>query len=163
MNTKALSEIDYFQIRDDISNYCTTEDGKKSFQEKLPLCDESKIIEEKILGRECMLYLSSSSKNGIKSYESIKGFLSIIKTNGLSLTLEQVKTIGDFVLSVKDLKRSVFLAKEKIQIPNLEQKVLSLPDYSETEKKIFQIITLDGSLRELPEIVAIRKEISSLN
>lgn len=164
MNQKALLEIDYFQIRNLISDFCTTEDGKKSLQERLPFSQEKKITELKTLGMECESYLSLSSKGGgIKSYDSIKPLLPIIKTNGLSLSLEQVKIIADFVVSVKEIKKSVDIAKEKIELPNLADKTESIPDYAETERKIFAVITPDGNIRELPEIVAIRKEIASLN
>ena len=81
----------------------------------------------------------------------------------MNLSLEQVKVIADFITSVKSIKKSVANASEKIEIPLLVERIQKLPDFSEAEKLIFRIITPDGILRELPEIVAIRKEIASLN
>ena len=163
MNTKALTEIDYFHIRDKIASYCSTQDAKKILLERVPFTDYKKIDESKNLGRECENFLSATSSYGLKSYESINPFFSIIKTDGMNLSLEQVKVIADFITSVKSIKKSVANASEKIEIPLLVERIQKLPDFSEAEKLIFRIITPDGILRELPEIVAIRKEIASLN
>ncbi len=162
MNTKALNEIDYFRIRDQIAAFCATQDAQKNLLERIPFKDEKKINELKNLGRECEAFLMATS-SGIKSYESINPFFSIIKTDGMNLSLEQVKVIADFITSVKSIKKSVLNAGEKLELPILTDRIQKLPDFSETEKLVFRIITPDGILRELPEIVAIRKEIASLN
>ena len=77
--------------------------------------------------------------------------------------LEQVKALGQFVLSVNNLKQCVTLHADDLELKNLSEQVQKLPDFTETEKLIFHIITPDGQLRDLPEIAAIRKQIASLN
>ena len=37
MNQKTLTEIDYFRIRDQVADFCVSEEGKASLLNRLPL------------------------------------------------------------------------------------------------------------------------------
>ena len=76
---------------------------------------------------------------------------------------KQVKALGQFCLAQKKVKESIALHQTELNLKVLTEKVEQLPDFSETEKLIFRIITPDGELRDLPEIVEIRKQIANLN
>lgn len=163
MDSKTLQEIDYFRIREEVAGYCVSEEGKQSLLEREPLTKNKEIEKLKNLSREWCNYLSANRSAPFSGWESIHAFFSIIKTNGASLTLEQVRALGQFVLNVKRVRENVAMRQEELELSGLWKECESMPDGTETERKIFRIVTPEGELRDLPEIVAIRKQIASLN
>ena len=163
MNLKTLTEIDYFRIRDEAASFCVSEEGKEAFLKREPFTKIPEIEKLKNLSREWTTFLSTHTKNILSGWNAISPLFAIIKTRGASLSLEQVHALGSFVLSAGNLKKSITASEKELDLKYLSQEMLLLPDLAEAEKKIFRIITPDGQLRELPEIVAIRKQISALN
>jgi DNA mismatch repair protein MutS2 len=163
MNSKALQEIDFYRVRDEVAAYCITQEAKDAFLQREPFTDSKQIELLKNLSREWSKYLEASHKNPILFWEPVAPLVDVIKAKGTSLVLEQVKALGDFVLSTNNLKQCISLHAEDLELKNLLEQSQKLPDFTETEKLIFHIITPDGQMRDLPEIAAIRKQISSLN
>ena len=163
MNTKALNEIDYFRIRDEVAGYCVSEEAKEILLKKEPLTNHKEIEHLKNMSREWVEYLHGTHSSPLSGWEPIHSLYAIIKTKGAALTLEQVHFLGQFVLSVKKVKEGIEFHKVDLKLKLLPEETDKLPDMEETEKKIFRIITPDGELRDLPEISAIRKSIASLN
>lgn len=163
MNTKALNEIDYFRIRDEVAGYCVSEEAKEILLKKEPLTNHKEIEHLKNMSREWVEYLHTTHSSPLSGWEPIHSLYAIIKTKGAALTLEQVHFLGQFVLSVRKVKEGIEFHKVDLKLKLLPEETDKLPDMEETEKKIFRIITTDGELRDLPEISAIRKSIASLN
>ena len=163
MNTKALNEIDYFRIRDEVAGYCVSEEAKEILLKKEPLTNHKEIEHLKNMSREWVEFLHATHSSPLSGWEPIHSLYAIIKTKGAALTLEQVHFLGQFVLSVKKVKEGIEFHKVDLKLKLLPEETEKLPDMEETEKKIFRIITPDGELRDLPEISAIRKAIASLN
>ena len=163
MNRQALQEIDFYRLRDEVAAYCITEEGKQSFLQREPLTDSKKLEHLKNLSREWNVFLSASCKNPVSFWEPVENLIEIIKASGTSLTLEQIKALGQFVLSVKSVKQAIQLHGDELGLKLLKEQEALLPDMSETEKKIFHVITPDGQIKDLPEIAAIRKQIAALN
>ena len=163
MNKLALQEIDFYRLRDEVSLYCITEEGKNSFLQREPFTDSKTIEHLKNLSREWTGFLSASCKNPVLFWEPVENLIDIIKASGTSLSLEQLKAVSQFVLSVKSVKQAVEHHSEELKLKLLSEQVALLPDMAETEKLIFHVITPDGQLRDLPEIAAIRKQIAALN
>ena len=163
MNSNALHEIDFYRLRDQVAAYCITQEGKESFLQREPLTDSKQIENLKNLSREWSKYLSSSHKNPVLYWEPVAPLVDVVRANGTSLVLEQVKALGQFVQSVNNLKQCITLHADDLELKVLSEQLEKLPDFTETEKLIFHIITPDGQLRDLPEIAAIRKQIAALN
>ena len=163
MNTNALQEIDYYRLRDQVAAFCITQEGKESFLQRQPLTDSKQIEGLKNLSREWSKYFSACHKNPLLYWEPVAPLIDVIKARGSGLVLEQVKALGQFVLSINNLKNCISLHADDLELKNLSEQLLKLPDFTETEKLIFHIITPDGQLRDLPEIAAIRKQIAALN
>ena len=163
MNQKTLQEIDYFRIREEIAGYCVSVEGRQKLLEREPLRKTEEIENLKNLSREWSTYFSAGRANPVSAWEAVHPLLSIIKARGASLSLEQVHYLGQFVTSIKSVKKAIQLHAQELSLKLLAGQVAVLPDISDIEKKVFRIITPDGELRELPEIVAIRKQIASLN
>ena len=163
MNTKTLQEIDYYRIREEITGYCVSAEGRQKLLEREPLRKTEEIENLKNLSREWSLFFSAGRANPVSSWEPVHPLLAVIKARGAALSLEQVHYLGQFVTSINSVKKAVQLHAQELSLNLLGQKVAELPDISDMEKKIFRIITPDGEMRELPEIAAIRKQIASLN
>ena len=163
MNEKTLTEIDYFRIRDEIALFCVSEEGKYDLQNREPFTESKKIEFYKNCSREWKDYLSTVKGSPLSAWGPVHGLTPIIKTNGASLTLEQVKALGEFCTSAENVKAAVLNHKDALKLKTLAEQVELLPDISETSRKIFRIITKDGEMRELPEIAEIRSKIASLN
>ena len=163
MNRQALQEIDFYRLREQVAGYCITQEAKDSFLQREPFTDSKQIENLKNLSREWVKYLSTSHKNPVLFWEPVAPLIDVVKANGTSLVLEQVKALGQFVLSINNLKQCILLHAQELELKNLLEQLQNLPDFSQTEKLIFHIITPDGQLRDLPELAAIRKQIASLN
>ena len=163
MNTKTLQEIDYFRIRDEIAGYCVSTEGREKLLQREPLRKSDEIENLKNLSREWSVYFPAGRANPISGWEPVHPLLSVIRARGASLTLEQVHYLGQFVTSVNSVRKAIQLHAQELSLKLLAEQVAQLPDISDMEKKIFRVITPDGELRELPEIIAIRKQIASLN
>ncbi len=163
MDSKTLTEIDYYRLREEVAQYCVSVEGKESLLERYPLTNAREIENLKQISQEWNAYLSATHKSPFGTWEPIHPLFAIIKTNGASLSLEQVKALGQFTSNVKRVKEGICLHQNDLELKLLPEKISLIPDFTETEKKIFRIITPDGELRELPEIVAIRKQIATLN
>ncbi len=163
MNTKTLQEIDYFRLREEIAGYCVSPEGREKLLAREPLRKTEEIENLKNLSREWSVFFSAGRSNPVSGWEPVHPLLSIIKARGASLSLEQVHYLGQFVTSIKSVKKAIGLHADELKLKLLPAQVAELPDISDMEKKIFRIITPDGELRELPEITAIRKQIASLN
>ena len=163
MNTKTLNEIDFYRIRDEIAGYCVSAEGRDKLLAREPLRKSEEIENLKNLSREWTTYFSAGRANPLSSWEPVHPLLSIIRAKGASLSLEQVHYLGQFINSINGVRKAVQLHAEELKLKLLSEQITALPDISDMEKKVFRIITPDGELRELPEIIAIRKQIASLN
>lgn len=163
MNEKTLEEIDYFRIRDEIAAFCLSEEGKYDLLTRLPFTDYKKIDFYKNCSREWTVYLSTCKNLPFSAWESIYNLIPVIKTRGASLLIEQVKALGQFCTAARRARENLSNHGDELKLNTLAGQLELLPDLSETEKKIFRIITADGEMRDLPEIAQIRSKIASLN
>ena len=163
MNTKTLQEIDYYRIRDEIAGYCVSAEGREKLLQREPLRKSEEIESLKNLSREWSVYFSAGRAIPVSGWEPVHPLLAVIRAKGASLTLEQVHYLGQFVTSINSVRKAIQLHSQELSLKLLAEQCAQLPDISDMEKKIFRIITPDGELRELPEIIAIRKQIASLN
>ena len=136
MNVKTLTEIDYFRIRDEAAGFCVSEEGRLSFVHREPFKDSKQIDFYKNAGREWTDYLSSTNKTPVLFWEPVKPLFPIIKTSGACLTLEQLRGLGQFCLSVKNVKECVKLHSEDLKLKVLMSQVELLGDGQEAEKTL---------------------------
>ena len=164
MNTKTLTEIDFFRIRDEVAGYCLSKEGQDSLLARLPLTDKGKIENLKNMSREwCSCFSVSGSNNIFSGWEPIGYLIPIIKTVGSALSLEQIKSLGQFVRSVNIVTKYIEIHKDNLNLKLIPKEIEKLPELKDAVSKIFRVITPDGELRDLLEIAAIRKQIASLN
>lgn len=163
MNEKTLEEIDYFRIRDEVAGYCLSEEGRHELLIRQPFTDSSKIEFLKKCSREWQTYLENSKSLPFAPWLPVFNLIPLIKTNGASLALEQVKALGQFCLASDSVRENIANHSEALGLKTLSSECQKLPDLTETSRKIFRVITKDGEMRDLPEIIEIRSKIAGLN
>lgn len=163
MNSKTLTEIDYYRIRNQIADLCISEEGKNELLLREPLTDLTQIDFFKNCSREWIDFLSVSHSLPFGAWEPVQPLFAVIHTRGAALELEQVRSLGNFIQAVNSVKDTIAHHSEKLNFKVLVSESEKIPDLSDAERKIFRIITKDGEMKDLPEIIAIRRQISSLN
>lgn len=132
MDSKTLTEIDFYTIQKEISNYCITEEGVKSFLADEPSVDSKKIEFLKNCSRQWQSILSAKHTSLFSSWNHIKNLFPIIKTSGAALQLEQVHALGQFCISVKKVKEVLKNCEVDLKIQNLCEEAQKIPDLAET-------------------------------
>lgn len=166
MQKKILGQLDYFRIRKNIAFYCKTEEGKEALLERLPLKDKSEIKKLKDLGFEMKSYYAKGFASLIRPFEALANLFPKIKVEGSALSLEEIKLVGEFFLSVQKLHETKTAVFENLEtqtaFPNLFPLLESIPNLEKETEAVYRIIDKAGQMRDLPQLRAIRKSIASL-
>ena len=164
MDKKTLNELDFYRIREEISSFCQSEESVFMMQRLEPFSSPEEMKERKALSREWFsYYTSSSSSSRIQGWSPVFNTLKSLKVQGFTLSLLQVYELGQFLKSIEKITLSIKNASQKLDLKNLLSLLESIPDTSLPSSLIFQIITPEGELRDLPSIRAIREKIAGLN
>lgn len=162
MDERTLTQIDYFRIRNQVADYCVSVEGRDALLQRMPSVNSGEIIRLKNLSREWILCHASAKNPALRGWEAVGPLIPIIKTDGASLSLEQVRALGQFVLSVRGVKKYICARPDDLALPAIFEEVSRISDHADAESRIFRVIDEDGELRDLPEITAIRKQIADL-
>lgn len=160
MEHKTLEQLDYFRIRDTVSGFCMSQEGKESLQQRLPALSLVEVHTLKNLAQQWSIYINSGKPCPLTGWEPIHTFLPVLKVSGASLQLEEIYGLGQFCLSVKKIK--ALLANLDFPLTDILALVEKIPDLSECEHQIFRVIDTSGQIRDLPEIRAIRNTIVAI-
>ena len=164
MNRKTLFELDFYRIRDEIAHFCSSEEGQYALTKIEPLKNKSEIEAKKKLGREMSLLLDIPHSPLLLAWPEVHGIIKMLKVSGVSITLEQAKSMLLFCVSIKKIKETIKNASENenSEIPNLLHLIDTIPDVLPVESEIAKIITIDGQMRDLPSLRALHAKIASL-
>ena len=163
MDKKTLSDLDYYTVRDEISGFCVSEEGKYSFLKTEPYTDLQKIENAKQISKEWMALLSFTVTNPLSSWPEVFEILKILKIQGSSISVSQSYFLLLFIQEVQKISCTIKSASEKLNIKNLLALVENLPYLKNAEDEIKKIINDKGELKELPSLRAINSKIASLN
>ena len=163
MEKKTLFDLDFYKIRDEISGFCISEEGKFAFSKIEPLTDLEKIENTKNLSREWIKLLSANLSNPLSFWPPVFEIFKTLKIKGSSLSLEQIFSILIFIQSVEKTKNLILNNNLDLDLKNLSELSKDLSDFSCAKNEILKIINEKGELKDLPEIRAIKNKIASLN
>ncbi|MBP5402595.1 MAG: endonuclease MutS2 [Treponema sp.] len=162
MNTRTLTELDYYRIKETVSGYAVSQEGKEELLTREPLTDFRKIDSLKNLSREWNTCLNSSNQISISSWPMINPLFQILKTTGASLDLDELYALGLFCLSQKKITDAIKANSTTLNLKKLPELVSKMPDLSEASKIIFSILTKDGELKDLPTIRDMKQNIAKI-
>ena len=161
---KTLELLDYFKIRNEISTYCLSQEGKNKTEKLLPLTDSNRIKELKDLSKEWEQIILSNKKVPFSSWEEIQGFFKLLKVSGAVLEQKNFYALLQFTLSALELIHGIEAFSPHLCVKSLQKLTNSLPE-KELELcriEISKIIDKNGNLKDLPVLRELKSSISSL-
>ena len=165
MNHKNLEQLDFFRVREIVSSFAMTQEGKENVLSILPYTDKKQISNAKNLSKDWADYLQAGNSRCFLPWNPCSEILEFLKVEGACLSQDDIYAIGQLCLSVSKFcgvfcksdftQNSVFNGKYQ----SLEKIAKDLPSLVKCENLIFKIIDKNGELRDLPEIKNIQNQI----
>lgn len=162
MDTKTLSELDYYRIREKIASYCKSQEGMEDLLAREPFSNPTEYESLKNLSREWSVCFSSARDISLKAWPQVKELFSVIKTNGARLEVSELYALGLFCQNARDAKEKIAGSKDELGLKNLDALAQKIPDLAAAESEIFRIVDKDGSLKDLRELRDIKSAIQTL-
>ena len=163
MDKKTLTELDFYRIREEIAGFCVSEEGRDTFLRIEPFSDEKIIEERKNLSREWLVLLNTTRPAVLTGWPRVFPVIKAVGVSGSCITVEQAYWLLQFCNSIFKVKSGLESGEKELGLTGLCELCRSMPDITECAAQIGRIIAPEGTLRDLPEIRAIRERISNLN
>lgn len=159
---QVAQDFDFYRIREKISAYAISEEGKDLILSMESTSDTSRISMLKKLGQNWARYLSSSDAPPLSAWPPVRSYFKYLKIEGTQLMQDQIFALGLFCLYETKAKSIIESASQELDIPELRKTALQMPSLEIPAGQIFAVIREDGQLRDLPQIREIMQKISSL-
>ncbi len=156
-------DFDFYRIRETVSNYATSEEGKELLLNRESSSCTEEILKLKKLGREWFLCINSNSPQIIKAWPPIKDFFPILNIEGSSLLHEQIFALGLFCAYTQEACEHIKTLSLKLEIEELAKIANSMPSLQNAKNEIFSILDIStGEVKDLPALRQIRSRILAL-
>lgn len=166
MHKKTLESLDFYRIREEISGFCVSEEGKNSLLRREPFTSEKadEIKKYKTLCLQWQKFLSSKNPVRLSSWPEIYSFVKILKAEGTTLSKEQHYAILLFCSSALDLYSSIKTAGKELGVKALSDlcETLSFESLSKTYSAVSKIIDRNGELKDIPVLREIKAKIKTI-
>ena len=162
MDTQTLEILEYYRIRNLIAGNASSAEGKAFVESKEPSGDKAEIVAAKKLTADWMKTLISPNPIKLNGFNECAPLFQMLNVEGSILELEQIASLGGFCRSAVQFKSQFENEALRAQLPILAEKADAIPDLSQASAKIFRIIDETGVLRDLPELLEIRKSIAHI-
>lgn len=148
MDAHTLLELDYGKIRENVSSFCVSEEGKSAFLLRDPSSEPARIEYLKSLGKEWTVYLSAKKTDALHSWNPIAQSVKSLAVSGSVLDESAIFDLGMFCRCVKTVREAVLEAETELGLKNLSSLANALPftDIADAENRIFRVINSDGGL-----------------
>ena len=163
MDLKTLEILDYYRVRNQIAQFCASDEGRDEILSREPFSSAEEFVPLKKLSREWKVCLASQKSVSLKSWPAVKPLFPIIKTQGAFLPVEQIFAIGLFCMSARLVRQEILEAKFELKLSDLPSLAETLPNLEQAEIEIFKIIDKNGELKDLAELREIRNAIASIH
>ena len=100
MNHKNLEQLDFFRVREIISSFAMTQEGKQTVLSILPYIDKKQISSAKNLSKNWADYLQAGNQRCFLPWNPCKEILEFLKVDGACLNQDDIYSIGQLCLSV---------------------------------------------------------------
>ncbi len=162
MDSKTLEILDYYRVRDQVAQYCASDEGRNEILSREPFSSDKEFVPLKKLSREWRTCLASQKNISLKSWPEVKPLFPIIKTQGAFLPVEQVFAVGVFCTSARLVRQEILNCQSELKLKELPRLVESLPNLDQAEAEIFKVIDKNGALKDLPELREIKNAIANI-
>ena len=164
MDKKTLNELSFYKIREDIASFCVSEEGKTSLLTREPLTDCASIERLKAEASEWNTLLAHAHNQLLLSWPAVQSLLLLAKAEGATLSVEQLYAVALFCRALSAVHAFIAASKAVYRVPTLLSRTNALPieTAQEAERAIDRILDKDGTLRDLPELRAIKAKIAQI-
>lgn len=166
MHKKTLEELDFYRIRETVSGFCVSEEGKNALLRREPFSSNKieEITKYKKLCGQWQKVLSSKNPVRLSSWSEISSFIKILKAEGTTLGQAQLYAIFGFCSSAITLFSSLKTASKEVSLKSLSDLSETLPfePLLKIQNEISHVIDKDGNLRDIPALREIKAKIKNL-
>lgn len=162
MDSKTLELLDYYRVRNQVAQFCSSSEGRDEICSRMPFSSADEFVPLKQLSREWKTCIASQKHISLKPWPSVAQLFPAIKTRGIFLPVEQFFAIGLFCISAREIRREILNNKIELKLECLPELVERLPNLEQAENDIFKIIDKNGALKDIQELREIKNAISEL-
>ena len=161
--------LEYPKITENAAGFAVSDEAASVIKDSKPIYDTDKAAQIKEIVISINTLINSRNDEPRSWLPSIGFLLPKTETPGAVLALDEALAIGLFIERAEELTNWITKDRgDKEQETGGRQKLLAmldeetLPDCTPAASEIFRIIDREGNLRDLPELRAIKKRISTL-
>ena len=158
-NEHALKLLDFYRVREDVADYCLSDEGRRAVLADLPRDETLASAALKAATLEILELFRSDIQLPALSFPVIAEAARRLSKPGFTLELEDVYAIGlwaeAFALFVAYIRKA-----SPAEGGLLDALLSEAPDLAPVSRIVFRVVHKDGSLRDLPELREARDRIS---
>ncbi|MBQ0039213.1 MAG: Smr/MutS family protein [Treponema sp.] len=156
-------EFDFYKIREIISHFAQSEEGRDAVLARESTTDKETIDLLKNMGRQWNIYLNSDNPQALFAWPPVKEIFPALGIEGGCLNQEQIFALGLFSTYTEKTRSAINGAKDDIKIPDLAKVIFDAPFLGQAADEIFRILDIStGQVKDLPVLREIRSRIASL-
>ena len=164
MDTKTLTELAYYRIRDAVALFCTSEEGSSYLRSQEPLTKSEEFEKRKSYSKEWVTLLHAVRTNPLAGWQPIESIVQFAKADGAALTLSQLYALYQFCTSAQQLTHTITQSAQSLPIENLAKLTETLPasELAQALHVVSAVVDANGELRDIPVLREIRASIARI-
>jgi len=159
MNERSLALLEFSRVRESVSGYCLSPEGRDELLDSLPSADPAQVEEMKAKVSAIVALFQEGSEALALSFPDIDRASRVVSKEGASLDQEDLFALGLWADAYYDL--SAFM--KRIEARGTALGMGQAPDLGPAAKIAFRVLNKDGTMRDLPELREARSRIARLN
>ena len=159
MNEHALRLLDFFRIREQVAEYCLSEEGAAAVRSSEPLTEVAEVEDSK--SRSAAIAMLFQEGRGVPAgtFVPVQDSIRVVAKPGSSLAIEELWALG--MWSDAFIKLTGWLKAARHD--GLAAELALAPDLLPVTAAAFRIVGPDGEVKDLPELRDIRSRIRTIN
>ena len=162
MDKHTLQLLDYYTVRDTISGFCMSEEGKSFFGQIEPAPEKEIYTPFKNLAFEWTKLLQLQNPVKMCGWTSCAKCFPLLGKEGSVLEVADVYALGMFCRASESVKNALLAQTGKLPVKNMLSIAEEIPSLTNAANAIFRIVDEKGEMRDLPQIRAIKNSISKI-
>ncbi len=163
MDNRTAELLEFDKIRDSVSEYTFSSEGKGSLGSQDLFTDSRKLTDFQKLITQFRRILESDETFPPVNFPEIEALLPVCRKEGTSLSGAELHNVSNYIISAGKIRKYVIASKIP-DIDDLRAEAEKIPDLSKIALSIDRVINAQGLIREdHPELRSLRKGLGDLN
>ncbi len=159
MNEHALRLLDFFRIREQVAEYCLSEEGASELRASEPCIDGAAVLDLKERVAAIVMLFQEGRGVPAGTFVPVQESIRIVAKPGASLAIEELWALGMWCDAFFKLTQWLQAARHE----GLAAELALAPDLGTVISAAFRIVGPDGTVKDLPELRDIRSRIRAIN